>query len=312
MNNMQPVVSVILCFYNEERFLEEAVQSVLNQGYTSWELILVDDGSSDRSVDRAKKYAFEYPDKIIYIDHENHSNRGLSASRNAGIHIARGQFIAIIDADDVWLTDKLNQQVMLFQHNPAATVILEPSLYWCSWSDPDAKDTVVPIGVEPDQLYEPPQLMVSLYPLGKGAAPCPSGLMIKRSVFDRSRFEESFRGIYQMYEDQGFLCKIYLRERVYVSSVCNNKYRQRPSSLVSSVYETGKYDTVRKFYLTWFEKFLAAQEMHYEEVATLLRRAFYPYKHPVRYYFTAVIPNRMKSVMTKALGRMGILHDPKS
>ena len=311
MNSVQPVVSVILCFYNEERFLSEAVQSVLHQTYTSWELILVDDGSSDKSVGMAKKYAADYPDKIIYLEHEGHSNNGLSASRNAGIKIARGQFIAVIDADDVWLAGKLTNQLSLFEYHPDASVILESSLYWYSWNDTKARNIPIPIGVPQDRVYEPPQLMLALYPLGKGAAPCPSGIMIKRSVFDKSKFEESFRGIYQMYEDQGFLCKIYLREKVFVSSGCNNQYRQRPSSLVSAVYETGKYDTVRKHYLDWFEEFLKNEESHHEEVNKLLRKAFLPYRHPIVYQLTEQIPKKIKSKIAGVLVKLGVLHYPK-
>ncbi|HEX8356723.1 MAG TPA: glycosyltransferase family A protein, partial [Segetibacter sp.] len=109
MNNQsKPLVSVIVSFLNEERFLEEAIQSVLWQKYSNWELILIDDGSSDSSSDIAKKYAREYPDKIYYLEHENHANKGLSGSRNYGISKSKGDLIAILDADDVWLPDKLH------------------------------------------------------------------------------------------------------------------------------------------------------------------------------------------------------------
>ena len=311
MKDDQPLVSIILCFYNEERFIEQAVQSVINQTNTSWELILVDDGSSDLSVGMAKKYAEEYPDKIIYMEHEGHSNKGLSASRNAGIKISRGQFVAVIDADDVWLAGKLANQLFLFENHPDASVILESSLYWYSWNDPKARDIPIPIGVAQDRVYEPPQLMLALYPLGKGAAPCPSGIMVRRSVFDKSKFEESFRGIYQMYEDQGFLCKIYLREKIFVSSACNNQYRQRPSSLVSAVYETGKYDSVRKYYLDWFEEFVKNEESHREEVNKLLRKAFLPYRHPIQYQLTDQFPKKIKSKIARVLVKLGVLHYPK-
>jgi glycosyltransferase involved in cell wall biosynthesis len=311
MKDSQPLVSIVLCFFNEERFIDESVQSVINQTHTLWELILVDDGSSDLSVGIAKKYASEYPDKIIYIDHEGHSNKGLSASRNAGIKISKGQFVAVIDADDVWLPGKLADQLAIFKIHPEASVVLESSLYWYSWNDPKAQDVPIPIGVAQDLVYEPPQLMLALYPLGKGSAPCPSGIMVRRSVFDKSKFEESFRGIYQMYEDQGFLCKIYLREKIFVSSACNNLYRQRPSSLVSAVYETGKYDLVRKYYLNWFEKFLKSENSQNEDVSRLMRKAFFPYKHPMLYHLTVQIPKKMKSKIVGILVKWGLLHYPK-
>jgi glycosyltransferase involved in cell wall biosynthesis len=75
------LVSVITCFYNEEAFLSEAVNSVLNQEYTHWELLLVDDGSTDESVQIAKQFAADFPEKIFYVDHPAHQNKGLSSSR---------------------------------------------------------------------------------------------------------------------------------------------------------------------------------------------------------------------------------------
>ena len=95
MNNFEvkgagePLVSVVLCFYNEQAFLEEAIQSVLSQNYSNWELLLVDDGSADESTQLAKDYAAEFPNRITYLDHPYHQNCGLSASRNAGIKKCR-------------------------------------------------------------------------------------------------------------------------------------------------------------------------------------------------------------------------------
>ena len=232
MSSELPLVSVVLCFYNEERFIHASVQSVLQQTYPSWQLLLVDDGSSDQSVAIAKKYVADYPGKITYVEHDGHANKGLSASRNAGIKLATGQFVAFIDADDVWLPHKLTNQLSIFSNHTDATVILESSSYWYSWNDLKAKDILIHVGVAADKVYRPPHLMLALYPLGKGAAPVPSGIIVRRTVLDKTLFEESFKGIHQMYEDQGFLCKIYLREKVFVSAQCNNLYRQRSSSLV--------------------------------------------------------------------------------
>src|SRR5260221_1467443 len=102
----EPLVSVIIAFLNEQRFLEEAIKSVLEQDYKHWELLLVDDGSTDPSTGIALKYADTFPNKIIYCEHADHINKGLSASRNHGIRRARGSLVAFLDADDVWLPAK--------------------------------------------------------------------------------------------------------------------------------------------------------------------------------------------------------------
>lgn len=310
-NGDRPLVSVVVCFFNEKQFLEEAVQSVFAQDYDHWELLLVDDGSTDESSAMAKSYASRFPDKVTYVEHAYHQNKGLSASRNAGIKRTRGAYVAFLDADDVWMPDKLSAQLAIFKAHPEATVLLEASLYWNSWSDGRKEDILIPIGV-PEGIYRTPQLMLSLYPLGKGAAPCPSGIMVQRAALRRCPFEELFRGILQMYEDQAFLCKVYLKETVYVSAACHNKYRQRPQSLVSAVHDSGNYHKVRSYYLYWFRDYLHSQPLRYKAVERLLRKAQMPYREPMRYKITVDIPQVVRKFIVRALIRIGVLNYSKS
>src|SRR5918999_1055965 len=109
----KPLVSVIMIFLNAEKFIEEAIESVFAQTYDSWELLLVDDGSTDDSTDIALRYAQQNPERVRYLEHDSHLNRGMSASRNLGITHAIGEYIAFLDADDVWLPHKLEQQVAI-------------------------------------------------------------------------------------------------------------------------------------------------------------------------------------------------------
>src|SRR6266508_1759684 len=100
----QPLVSVVIIFWNADRFLREAIESVFAQAHTKWELLLVDDGSTDRSTEIARTYAHRYPGTVHYFEHHDHQNRGMSASRNLGIRNAQGKYIAFLDADDVWFS----------------------------------------------------------------------------------------------------------------------------------------------------------------------------------------------------------------
>lgn len=300
------LVSVILCFYNEEEFLSEAVSSVIAQDYVNWELILVDDGSSDESTAIAKDFVRSFPTKIRYFHHPGHCNEGLSASRNLGIEKSRGQYVAFIDADDIWHADKVSYQVNIFNQHPEVTVAIEGSLYWYSWASQDKPDMLVPVGVR-EGVYSPPQLMLNLYPLGKGSAPCPSGIMVKRDVLDRCDFEDSFKGIYQMYEDQAFLCKVYLKEKVFVSALSHNQYRQRPTSIVSSVMSSGKYRTVRSYYLQWFGQYLRYHRFPFEKVKILWKRAIMEYENPLQYKLMFETKRYLKAVLAKALVRLGLI-----
>ena len=103
-----PLVSVIIPTYNRAHFLERAINSVLGQTFTDFELIVADDGSNDSTPDVLKKFQ----DRLIGI-HQEHA--GVSAARNAGIQHSIGRLLAFLDSDDEWYPDKLNRQVRM--HN---------------------------------------------------------------------------------------------------------------------------------------------------------------------------------------------------
>jgi glycosyltransferase involved in cell wall biosynthesis len=127
-------VSVVVPFYNPGSFLREAIDSVFSQTYDNWELILVNDGSSDCSVDIARGFATAYPDKIRYVSHPDGENLGRSASRNLGLEHATGDFISHLDADDVYSTGKLQSQIDVFEAHPEAAMVFGKMLLWHSWS----------------------------------------------------------------------------------------------------------------------------------------------------------------------------------
>src|SRR5215467_4483957 len=129
----RPLVSVITIFLNGERFIREAIESILAQTMDRWELLLVDDGSTDRSTEIALWYENECPEKIKYLEHEGHRNLGMSASRNLGIAVAQGKYIAFVDADDVWLPGRLERHLKVFEMFPSAVMVCSPTLYWFNW-----------------------------------------------------------------------------------------------------------------------------------------------------------------------------------
>jgi len=106
-------LSVVLPVYNAEKYLDEAIQSILNQTYTNFEFIIINDGSTDSSLEIIKKYKNQ-DDRIILITREN---RGLISSLNEGIEQSKGKFIARMDADDISLPTRFKKQVILMENN---------------------------------------------------------------------------------------------------------------------------------------------------------------------------------------------------
>lgn len=288
-----PKISVITCFLNAELYLEEAIESVLAQEYLNWELLLIDDGSTDNSTKLAKEYAAANPGKIIYLEHQGHINRGLSASRNVGINGASGELISFLDADDVWRPQLLSNLLTLLQEH-GVTIVCEATEYWYSWNQSGEVDNVIQIGVSQDQTYLPPRLMTELYPLKSGAAPCMCGILVKKEKLKKlGGFDEAFTG---MYEDQVFLSKFYLSEPVYIASSCNNLYRQHADSMVETSWNTN-YHQVRRRYLKWLEKYLQQQNVNYPEVNVLLQHALKPYRKSMLQVIKDRLPQKSKNFL---------------
>lgn len=283
-----PLVSCIIIFLDEENYLAEAIESVRAQTFESWELLLVDDGSSDRSADIAKRYVVMDPDRIRYLQHKGGANLGMSASRNLGIAHARGEYLAFLDGDDCWFPDKLDVQVQLFRDHPDAELVCGASLYWHSWdTSAPAQDRVIQTGelvkpeyrgapLEQDRLYGAGTLVYFLYPLAKGATPSASGYMITRSLAKRlGGFEDSFRGLF---EDQVFRAKAFLAADVFVSSHIFDRYRQHEASEVHTAGSGEMLVLARKKFFRWYGEY--AQE-HYPENTRLRNRI----DQAAKYYF---------------------------
>jgi GT2 family glycosyltransferase len=117
-----PIVSVIIPVYNGEKTIQETITSVLSQTFSDFELIIINDGSQDKTLEIISGIQ----DSRIKVF--SYQNAGLSATRNRGISHSRGQFIAFLDADDLWTADKIESQLKALQGNPQASLAY-------SWSD---------------------------------------------------------------------------------------------------------------------------------------------------------------------------------
>jgi glycosyltransferase involved in cell wall biosynthesis len=285
-------VSVITAFLNAEKFLTEAIESVLAQTFDGWEYLLVDDGSTDGSTVVANDYAARHPEKIRYLEHPGHTNRGVCAARNLGLSHAQGSYVAFLDADDVWMPSKLADQVAILDAHPDLGMVCGGAIYWSSWSG--GNDVIHPSGHQQDLIVYPPETSLALYPLGRATPPCPSDIMLPTNCARAlGGFEEQFTAQNQLYEDQAFLAKVYLAAPVYFSSKIWLKYRTHADSCVGRVHAAGKYQEVRLYFLNWFEEYLENKRNPNHRVRAALHRALRPYRKP-RTHYLLTLPSKLR------------------
>lgn len=307
MNN-QPLVSAIIIFLNEEQFLPEAVDSVLAQTYHNWELLLVDDGSTDGSSAIARQYAAQYPDKIRYLEHENHQNRGMSASRNLGIAEAKGKYIAHLDGDDIWVAHKLKEQVQILESHPEAALVYGPLHRWYTWNgNPEdvAREDFFGFGIDgvhpySDSLVSAPKILTLFL---KDGFFIPGGILVRREIVNQvGGGEEDFRG---MYEDTVVLVKICLTSAVYVSSQCWYKYRMHSEACTHVSWLQGEDNKAETRYLDWVENYLTQQGCQEREVWKALRQSQWRFRHPRLHLLLDKIrhPTASTKELVKIIGR---------
>jgi glycosyltransferase involved in cell wall biosynthesis/SAM-dependent methyltransferase len=269
----KPLISVVTIFLDCAPFLAAAIESVLAQTLTDWELLLVDDGSADGSSEIARAYERRNPHRIRYLQHPDGGNHGMSASRNLGIAHARGRYLCFLDGDDEWLPAKLDRQSMLLEGDPSLGLVYGPTLYWHGWTGSPAdaaKDHVPALGHGARTRFEPPELLERNYPLGEAAAPCLCSLMVRTdAVRQVGGFEPAFRGFY---EDQVFLCKMYLTQSIAILHEVHDRYRIHERSCSAITRRQGEYQLHRRRFLGWLDEYLARRGNASQSIVSMIRQ----------------------------------------
>lgn len=271
-------VSAIIIFKDEERFLAEAIESVVTQTFTDWELLLVDDGSTDGSSDIAIAAVTADPNRCRYLQHPGGLNQGMSASRNLGLAAARGRYIAFLDGDDVWLPTKLAKQRADLERHREAAMTYGPLLRWLRWTgDPDAIDHEDLMGVgrrkfgrhpQAGTVVEPPALVRHML---RDDYFIPSGALIERQVFEEvGPFEPMFTGLY---EDAVMMIKICLAYPVLVVEDVTYLYRIHPDSHTQRSTSDAEIDHARMRYLRWVGCYLRENAASSRSLRRAHRRA---------------------------------------
>lgn len=246
-----PRVSAVIIVLDGEAFIGEAIDSVRAQTFDDWELLIVDDGSTDGTLPLVQRYARADP-RIRLVRHGDHGTHGMSASRNLGIAKSRGDFIAFLDSDDVWLPAKLSEQLSAFDHNPDAAMVYGRTLIWNRWSAAaGAGDFYYDLGVRPDELHRPPRLFLQLLRNRDQSPTTCNAIVRRRFALEVGGFDPRFR---DMFEDQLFFAKLLLLYPAYVSGRCWAKYRQHPSS-ASARADPGEVPLAQLRYLRALREF---------------------------------------------------------
>ena len=214
---MKKKISIILPNFNSQKYIKQTIQSILNQSFKLWELIIVDDCSNSETKDILKNYKKNKKIKIFYLN----KNKGAAFCRNFAIKKAQSEYLAFIDSDDVWKKNKLKNQINFMKKNNFLFTYTNYETF----------------GKKIKKIYNPPKLNYSNFI--KNTSIATSTMMIKREEIKNIKFINS-----KICEDYYFKCKLLKKVKfAYCLKKILTKYRIRNESLQSS--------NIRNFYWIW-------------------------------------------------------------
>ena len=235
-----PKISIITPAYNADRTILETIESVQNQTFSDFELIIIDDGSKDRTLELVQNVKDERLKFFFY------KNSGVCAARNRGISHSTGEFIAFIDADDLWTPDKLELQLAALQQHPEAGVAY--SWTYFMYEQEDSAVPGKPVLFE-GNVY--PKLLVENF-LSHGSNP-----LIRRDAIESvGEFDSSFPHC----ADWDFYIRLAARWPFVVVPKHQIYYRQSSSSM------TSKIDGIERQMLLMFEKAFQSAPIEYQSL----------------------------------------------
>jgi peptidoglycan/xylan/chitin deacetylase (PgdA/CDA1 family)/SAM-dependent methyltransferase len=243
-----PSVSIIIPMFNAERTIKETLFSISRQTHESYEVLIVDDGSTDNSRKIVEDYERESGGRITMLQHGDSLNLGLSQSRNLAMEHARGDFIVFLDSDDTIHPEKLAHDLAILKANSDAAAVVGRALWW--WDGSGHQDAHLDIIFEPaDRVLQPPSFFNATYQTEAGGVPpCVHSWMIRKAVLKKI---EPFDPQVMTYEDQKFFAELSLRYPVYVSSTCLCDYRRKEVTLWATAVASGSDTVARSRFLEW-------------------------------------------------------------
>lgn len=217
MNN--PKISVVIPLYNKQNHIKDCINSVLAQSFKAAEIVIVDDGSTDNSMDVVKTENFDSDVNIRVI---SQVNKGVSAARNNGVVNAKHDYIAFLDADDIWLPLFLEEMINLIQRYPA--VGFYTSKYQCVATDEQYYDAKIDMALVEANGFNPNGMLINNFFEIASHGDLP--FMVSSSVISRSLFEQvgGFPVGEAIGEDQDLFAKVALQGAIAYSPNINLLY----------------------------------------------------------------------------------------
>lgn len=225
-----PAVSVVMPLYNARRYVSEAVRSILGQTFTNFELIVIDDGSTDGSCDIVKSVAESDP-RLRLVRQEN---RGVSAAANLGTELARARFLARMDADDISLPMRLEKQVAFLREHPEYVAVGSRVMF---------------IDDEGDELYEMPGIHLTHIEIDRGLMEVEWAILQPAVMMHTAAVRKvgGYRADLHIHEDHDLFLKLAEIGKLANLPEVLLKYRQRPDSAVT-VHASRHVESFRSVY----------------------------------------------------------------
>lgn len=261
----RPDVSVIITALNAEAYLREALESIFTQRTSAaCEILLVDDGSTDGTVALATSLVHNSPHTLDILQHPGRKNRGISASRNLALEHARAPVTAFLDADDVWLPDRLAHQLPYLRSHPSVAMVYAQAERWLDFSLPfsptigslgeNFTPALLPAGQTGGFISSPG--LLAWFLADESMTPCTCTVLVRTEIARQlGGFVHSFTGIY---DDQVFYSKLALAHPIFVSEEVVARYRQHAGSCCAAARRAHIGDHGRKLFLSWLKQYRKA------------------------------------------------------
>jgi len=229
MREASPAVSIVVPCRDGARWLGETLASVEAQTFRRWELVFVDDGSTDASAAIARRYASRDPGRIRCLEHPGGARRGAFASRLLGARRARTPVVALLDADDLWEPDYLRRHLGIWKRLRRRGVALSygPARYWFPGRGSGAKEFVHPMPSFSAAVFQPGELLQNFLSSGHATMPRTSCSLLRRqAMLELAHLEPAARR-FPFSEDQFLMWGIAMRWPVAAHNSAWVRYRQR-------------------------------------------------------------------------------------